>query len=166
MDLKQIPILLLCLVSVWSCMHHSDQCCDEEQLIQRVQRKLKNRFPQPLDPPAADASPGPAKCPLELYQTLPAPAELNARSVSPWRYVNVNLTDHFPSTYVEAQCLCTGCILFQDNKVVESHDYNSATVTQTRIFLKRVRCPSGKGYKLEPVSVEVPVGCTCVRTNT
>lgn len=73
------------------------------------------------------------------------------------------MKDHFPSTYFEAKCLCTGCILIQGkNPPQESHDYNSRALTQSRVFLKKEPCSDGGKYYLKPVSVEVAVGCTCV----
>lgn len=76
----------------------------------------------------------------------------------------VEKKDHFPSTYAEAQCLCTGCILIQGkNPPQESHDYNSRAIMQSRVFLKKERCScSDDKYCLKPVSIEVAVGCTCV----
>lgn len=79
----------------------------------------------------------------------------------------VTKEDHFPSSYSEAQCLCSGCVLIQNNKnPVESHDYNSHPVTQSRVFLKRELCDDGRRYYLKPVTVKVAVGCTCTRAKS
>lgn len=81
--------------------------------------------------------------------------------------------DHFPSTYSEAQCLCSGCILIQDSLDEENamipavnYDYNSVPIKQNRVFLKRELCSDGKKYHLKPVTVEVAVGCVCARAST
>ncbi|AWP09010.1 putative interleukin-17C [Scophthalmus maximus] len=72
--------------------------------------------------------------------------------------------DHFPSTYAEAQCLCSGCILVQgNNPPTESHDYVSVPIRQSRVFLRRELCSDGEQYHLKPVTVDVVVGCTCAR---
>ena len=77
------------------------------------------------------------------------------------------MKDHFPSTYAEAQCLCSGCILIQGkNPPSESLDYNSVPVLQSRVFLRRELCSDGKKYHLKPVTVEVAVGCTCARVKS
>lgn len=78
----------------------------------------------------------------------------------------VTMEDHYPSTYVEAQCLCSGCIMFQNQKLIESHDYNSVPVMQSKLFLKREVCNDKKKYRLTPVSIDVAVGCTCARATT
>lgn len=84
------------------------------------------------------------------------------------------LNGHFPSTYTEAQCLCSGCILIKDpdsdpDKTplpVESYDYNSVPIKQSKVFLKRELCSDGKKYYLKPVTLDVAVGCTCARVKT
>lgn len=81
------------------------------------------------------------------------------------------MKDHFPPTFSEAQCLCSGCILVPDgskNHVVpsENHDYNSVPITQSRVFLKKQRCADGRTYQLKPEVLQVAVGCTCVRPRT
>ncbi|XP_035521438.1 interleukin-17C [Morone saxatilis] len=166
MDMKQILIFGLFLVPVWT-----SKCYEERELTEAAERKLQNRFPQPADPLTTATSGSPASCPVELYQTQPPPRDYSGRSLSPWRYIHVTKEDHFPTTYAEAQCLCSGCILFQDNSQHPEHSlsYNSVPLTQKRVFLKRELCSDGnekvKRYQLKPVNVEVAVGCTCVRVN-
>ncbi|KAF3689277.1 Interleukin-17C [Channa argus] len=163
MDMKQILIFGLLLVPVWTCK--LNECCDEDRLNKALERRLKTHFqppPEPLTTAVAGSSP---VCPVGLYQQ--APKSLYERSLSPWRYVLVTKEDHIPSTYAEAQCLCSGCILIQNKKPegVESYDYNSVPVMQSRVFFKRELCKDGK-YKLMTVNVEVAVGCTCARVQT
>ncbi|XP_059191970.1 interleukin-17C [Centropristis striata] len=166
MDVTQIIIFgLFFLVPVLM-----QPCYDEDKLSDAAERKLRNHYPQPAEPAAAPDSPvSPASCPVEMFRQPPS-KEYKDRSLSPWRYIRVTKADHFPSTYVEAQCLCTGCILIQDNNhPVESHNYNSVRIMQSRVFLKKELCNNnteGKKYHLKPVTVEVAVGCTCVRTQT
>lgn len=80
-----------------------------------------------------------------------------------------SMKDHFPSTYSEAECLCSGCILIQNQPgrgrvPVENFSYNSVPIMQSRVFLKRELCSdSSNKYRLTPVSQDVAVGCTCVR---
>ncbi|XP_026167847.1 interleukin-17C [Mastacembelus armatus] len=167
MDVKQVLIFTLFLVPAWTCK--INRCCDEQEVREAAERKLRNHFPQTPDPSPAVADTA-ASCPVELYQYQP-PEELRQRSLSPWRYVLVTKEDHFPSTYAEAQCLCSGCIVIQEKNdgspvVRESHDYNSVPIMQSRVFLKRERCEDGKTYHLKPVSVNVAVGCTCARVKT
>lgn len=79
----------------------------------------------------------------------------------------VPLKDHFPPSYIGARCLCHGCIrISQSGEVLQDPSFNSAAVKQSRPFLKKTRCTDEPGYRLEHVSVAVPVGCTCVRPNT
>nr|XP_046251321.1 interleukin-17C [Scatophagus argus] len=170
MDMNKILIFGLFLVPVWTCK--MNRCYEEHELSEAAQRKLRSHYPQKPEPSVAAAPDSPASCPVALYQQQP-PQHLSGRSLSPWRYVLITMKDHFPSTYAEAQCLCSGCILLQDNSgqetrplPVESHDYNSVPVKQSRVFLKRELCSDGKTYHLKPVSVEVAVGCTCARAKT
>ncbi|XP_044048283.1 LOW QUALITY PROTEIN: interleukin-17C [Siniperca chuatsi] len=173
MDMKQILIFGLFLVPALTCK--MNRCYDDHELSEAAERKLRSHYPQPPEPSAAAAPDAPVSCPVALYQQQP-PQHISDRSLSPWRYVLVTKKDHFPSTYVEVQCLCSGCILiqkshdynsFQDMRLpVESHDYNSVPIKQSRVFLKRELCSDGKKYHLKPVTVEVAVGCTCVRVKT
>uniref|UniRef100_A0A3Q2YF27 Interleukin 17c n=1 Tax=Hippocampus comes TaxID=109280 RepID=A0A3Q2YF27_HIPCM len=135
-------------------------CQGEQELSKVAHRKLASHYPQPPEPRGAVAHDSPFACPLDLYM----PWDLKERSLSPWRYVSKPMKDHYPSTYVEAQCLCSGCIMIKNQGTPElSHDYNSVPLTQTRVFLKRERCTDEQKYYLKPVSVVVTVGCTCAR---
>ncbi|XP_068170187.1 interleukin-17C [Antennarius striatus] len=170
MDTKQILIFGLLLVPVWTCKMH--RCYDEHELSEAADRKLRGHYPQPPDPSPAATSDSPASCPVDLYDQ-PLAQQLSSRSLSPWRYVTRAMKDHFPSSYVEAQCLCSGCILVQDAPgpkgrplTVESYDYNSVPVKQSRVFLRRELCSDGKKYQLKAVTLEVTVGCTCARVKT
>ncbi|XP_050991850.1 interleukin-17C [Labeo rohita] len=85
-------------------------------------------------------------------------SDLKDRSLSPWRKRTVEVQDMFPSKYEEAECLCDGCII----NGVENRTYNSVPVYETRLFLKKVPCPSDpKKYSLKYELVSVAVGCTC-----
>ncbi|XP_034389983.1 interleukin-17C [Cyclopterus lumpus] len=163
MDMKQILIVGLCLVPVWACK--MNRCYDDSELVEAAQKKLRSHYPQPLElaTPQPDSE---ASCPVALFPQQ-APEHIRDRSLSPWRYVLVTKKDHFPSSYVEAQCLCSGCILIQGNRPpVESHNYNSYPVIQSRVFLKKELCGDKKTYYLKPVAVKVAVGCTCTRANS
>ncbi|KAK2841752.1 hypothetical protein Q5P01_011952 [Channa striata] len=164
MDIKQLLIFGLLLVPVWTCK--INQCCDKDKVSKMAKKKLKTHYQHPPEPPATAAPDSPVVCPVELYQQ--PLKSLHDRSLSPWRYVSVTREDHFPSTYAEAQCLCSGCILIRDTNhgAVESHDYNSVPIKQSRVFLKRELCDDGENYYLKPVSVEVAVGCTCARVQS
>ncbi|XP_026221765.1 interleukin-17C [Anabas testudineus] len=171
MDMKQILIFGLVLVPVWT---YSSRCYDEDKVSEAADKRLRTHRQHGSPSPAA-VSDSPAECPVKLYERLSSKS-LEERSLSPWRYVHVSNKDYFPSTYVQADCLCSGCILVQDRNqgspvVVESHDYNSVPIEQTRMFLKRELCSSvgedgRKQYRLVPVYVKVVVGCTCARVNT
>ncbi|XP_041795685.1 interleukin-17C [Chelmon rostratus] len=169
MDVKQILIFGFLLVPVITCM--GSRCYDDHELSVAADRKLRTHYPQPPDPSPAAAPDSPASCPVALYQQQ-VPQHISGRSLSPWRYVLVRLKDHYPSTYAEAQCLCSGCIFIQDNKgwekrpLQESNDYNSVPIKQSRVFLKRELCSDGKKYQLKPVTLEVAVACTCARVKT
>ncbi|XP_036962019.1 interleukin-17C [Acanthopagrus latus] len=170
MDIKQILIFGIFLVPVLTCKMH--RCYEDHELSEAVERKLRSHYPQPQDPAPAAARDSPAACPVALYQQQAA-EQLSGRSLSPWRYVTVTKEDHFPTTYAEAQCLCSGCIVIKDNPghdkrplPVESYDYNSVPIKQTRVFLKKELCSDGKKYHLKPVTLEVVVGCTCARVKT
>ncbi|XP_058501256.1 interleukin-17C isoform X2 [Solea solea] len=170
MDLKQIFIIIiiilgLLLAPVWT--FKMNRCYDDDELSDAADRKLRSHFLQPPEPSAVEeeAEPSSSSCPVSLYQQRLQ--EMSDRSVSPWRYVLRHLKDHYPSSYAEARCLCSGCILIRDrNPPTESLDYNSVPIKQSRIFLKRELCSDGQKYHLTPVNVEVAVGCTCVRVKT
>ncbi|XP_061139749.1 interleukin-17C [Syngnathus typhle] len=158
METQIIAVVALLVGLAWS--SNLNGCYEEGEVRNVALRKLASHYPQPKeveDPPAHDS---PAECPLELYSR----GGLEKRSLSPWRYVSKLMKDHYPPTYVEAQCLCSGCIVINSTGRAEmTHDYNSAPVNQTRVFLKQERCNDGKRYYLKPVSVVVTVGCTCAR---
>ncbi|XP_063729869.1 interleukin-17C [Eleginops maclovinus] len=164
MDIKQIFLFGLLLAPIWS--FRSRRCLPEQDLREAAKKKLKERFfleasgkqlEQQLDSTYS--------CPLKMFSQRP-PTHLNGRSLSPWRYVSETIEDHFPSTYSRAQCLCTGCVLIQNSSLVESHDYNSAYIVQSKMFLKKELCKDKKTYRLMPVRKDVPVGCTCTRANS
>ncbi|XP_029009792.1 interleukin-17C [Betta splendens] len=166
MEPKQILLLLLSLVPLCT-----SKCFNEDELEEVANKKLGTLHKQPAEPRVPNISAG---CPVGLYRRLPS-VSLEDRSLSPWRYVHVTKEDQFPSTYVEAQCLCYGCIQIRDRHhssptVVETHDYNSVPIQQTRMFLRREPCLDEQGtrtkYRLTPVYEKVVVGCTCARVKT
>ncbi|XP_057691904.1 interleukin-17C [Corythoichthys intestinalis] len=147
----------LLLGSAWTV--NVNRCYEESELSKAADRKLASHYPQPKEPRMVVAHDSPYECPLDLYVNH---WNLEDRSLSPWRYVRRTMKDHYPDTYVEAQCLCSGCIMIKNKGTPElNHDYNSVTVNQTRVFLKREPCIDSGMYYLKPVSVEVSVGCTC-----
>ncbi|XP_056907976.1 interleukin-17C [Takifugu flavidus] len=167
--MKQFLTFVLLLVS--ACTGESNRCYDEHELSEAANRKLRSHYPQPAEPSPAAAADSSYTCPLELYLQKDLPPHLSGRSLSPWRYVTVFLGDCFPSSYTEAQCLCSGCILVPDspqNQVLltETHDYNSVPIKQSRVFLRKEVCADGKKHHLKPVTIQVAVGCTCVRPKT
>uniref|UniRef100_A0A3Q3JYH8 Uncharacterized protein n=1 Tax=Monopterus albus TaxID=43700 RepID=A0A3Q3JYH8_MONAL len=151
MQWSESKILIFGLFLVPLC---TSRCYNDQELSLVAKRKLSRHYPQPPEPPAETAGPKPS-CPVEHY----SPSQ---ELLTPCRI------DYFPSSYAEAQCLCSGCILIQgtNHQVVESNDYNSKEIKQNRVFLKKERCRGGKTYKLTRVSVEVAVGCTCARPST
>ncbi|XP_037110278.1 interleukin-17C [Syngnathus acus] len=158
METQIMAVVALLVGLVWS--SNPNRCYEEGELSKVALRKLASHYPQPQEPEVVSAHDSPAECPLDLYSHW----DLEKRSLSPWRYVWRPMKDHYPSIYVEAQCLCSGCIVINSKGRAElTHDYNSAPVNQTRVFLKRERCVDGKTYYLKPVSVVVTVGCTCAR---
>ncbi|XP_039988102.1 LOW QUALITY PROTEIN: interleukin-17C [Xiphias gladius] len=164
MDTKQVIIFGLFLVPIWT--SKTNRCYDYDELNEAAERKLRAHYPQPPEPSPTEAADSPASCPVAFYQQQ-RPQHISDRSLSPWRYILITKKDHFPPTYAEAQCLCSGCILIQDmNPPVESHDYNSVPIKQSRVFLKRELCNDGKKYHLKPVTVKVAVGCTCARVTS
>uniref|UniRef100_UPI0037E96344 interleukin-17C n=1 Tax=Semicossyphus pulcher TaxID=241346 RepID=UPI0037E96344 len=162
MNVKQILIFGLFLVPV---LTHA--CHKEDALEGQAMKRLGHHFQQPH---TASTTESPASCPLELYRKH-APQELSGRSLSPWRNVVRSMPNHFPHTYSEAECLCSGCILIEkgpegDKRLVLSDDYNSVTITQSKLFLKKELCEDGERYRLKPVYVRVNVGCTCARARS
>ncbi|XP_061891318.1 interleukin-17C [Entelurus aequoreus] len=160
MQIAMIVVILgLQLGPAWTC--NVNRCYEEGELSKAANRKLTSHYPQPPEPHGVLAWDSPASCPLDLYVHY---QQREARSLSPWRFVWKTMKDHYPSTYVEAQCLCSGCIVTKNKGVPEmSHDYNSVPIEQSRVFLKRELCDDGRKYYLKPVSVNVVVGCTCAR---
>nr|XP_057931378.1 interleukin-17C [Doryrhamphus excisus] len=141
-------------------------CYEEGELSEIANQKLADypQFPGPQDVVVHDTGSSSTVDLCMNYAGKPAPNDpTNARSLSPWRYVRKNMEDHYPSSYVEAQCLCSGCIMMKNGAPRLSHDYNSIPISQSRVFLKRELCSEGHGYYLKPVSVDVVVGCTCAR---
>ncbi|CAJ1057284.1 interleukin-17C [Xyrichtys novacula] len=161
MDLKQILILGLLLVPVLT-----NRCRQEHANGKWLKKHLQLRDSSVA---ASLADPGPS-CPVELYRKHP-PTSMAGRSLSPWRYVNRTLTDHFPSSYIEAECLCQGCIMIQNDtgagKGLDiTDDYVSKPLMQTRMFLKKEPCGDEGGYHFKPVYLKVAVGCVCLRPET
>ncbi|KAM7413872.1 hypothetical protein PAMA_018934 [Pampus argenteus] len=152
------------MVPAWTCK--INRCLTEDKVESEAARLLKRYNLQPTVTSSVPTPDSAASCPLELYQHMKPNEALNNRSLSPWRYVRVNKKDHYPESYVEARCLCTGCIIFQGNKLVESDNYNSVPVLQSKTFFKKKLCPNKKTYSLKAVSVDVAVGCTCAIANT
>ncbi|XP_061629230.1 interleukin-17C [Phyllopteryx taeniolatus] len=156
---QTLAVLLLLMGPVRT--SNLSRCYEEWELSKVAGRKLASHYPQPPEPRGVVAHDSPSACPLDLYMHH---WNLEDRSLSPWRYVWRTMKDHYPSTYVEAQCLCSGCIMIKNKGTPElSHDYNSVPVNQTRVFLKRERCSDGHKYYLKPISAVVMVGCTCAR---
>ncbi|MEQ2184964.1 hypothetical protein GOODEAATRI_013315 [Goodea atripinnis] len=184
----QILILALCLGACRA------RCHNETKLDEEAQRWLLKHYPWPATPtPSADTS---TSCPLSLYQELPSLAVNDRSvspwkyitlstlktSNSPFKvyfcfytrvteilfllHRTVSKPDYYPSSYTEAKCLCSGCILVHQNgSVTENFDYNTKPLMHKSVFLKRVKCKEGK-YRLVPERLEVSVGCICVRANT
>ncbi|KAM8860848.1 interleukin-17C [Synchiropus picturatus] len=152
MDVK--VLLLLLLAAAWRC---DARCLHNQTRLKRLAERWQRRFSEPR----ADGAP--TSCPAHLLRSGGG-GGIHERSLSPWRYVKKTLKDHLPETYSEAECLCAGCVLFdgETGTINETEQYNSAPVVQARTFLKKVPCRGQSGYRLEPVQVQVQVGCTCV----
>ncbi|XP_062277571.1 interleukin-17C [Scomber scombrus] len=150
----QILYIWLFFVPVWACK----MCYNEDQLSGVAERKLSRHY---LQHPTVSRVTAPPGCPLEQFKKDPLVPH-NDRSLSPWRYVLQTDMDYYPSTYAEADCLCSGCIVFKKEKPFETYDYNSVPVVQSKLFLKKESCGNNT-YHLKPVSRNVKVGCTCVR---
>ncbi|XP_030588330.1 interleukin-17C-like [Archocentrus centrarchus] len=160
MDLKQVLIFVLFILPAWTSKMF--RCYSDTELKEVANRKLRRHYIQATEPARTPAAGSNYSCPLDLYKTFPL-LEQRDRSLSPWRYVTLIKEDHFPSEYVTAQCLCSGCIQLKNNKMIEDDDYNSAPIVQNKVFYKKKLCDDKKTYRLSPVNVEVAVGCTCVR---
>ncbi|XP_054633684.1 interleukin-17C [Dunckerocampus dactyliophorus] len=156
-----VVIVGLLLGPVWT---RNMPCYEEEELSEIAKKKLVN-YPQPPEPLGEVAHDTGSSSSLDLcmkYVGQPVRnGPTNDRSLSPWRYVRKTMENHYPSSYIEAQCLCSGCIIIENGVHKLSHDYNSVPIPQSRVFLKRELCSEGHGYYLKPVSVEVVIGCTC-----
>ncbi|XP_060892383.1 interleukin-17C [Labrus mixtus] len=163
MDVKKILLFGLLIVPVFT-----SQCFNESQLEEAADRKLRRHYQQPLTLSTTKSPTEPA-CPVELYRNYP-PMDLNGRSLSPWRQVIRTNTAFFPSTYYEAECLCSGCILIENSpdaekRLVMSDAYNSVPIKTSRMFLKKELCKDKQTYSLTTVHVDVAVGCHCARPN-
>ncbi|XP_077566936.1 interleukin-17C [Stigmatopora nigra] len=159
MDVMAQMLTLVALVLSFTRTTNANRCYEESELSKAADRKLASHYLQPIEPRVVVPHDAPYECPLDLYLHLWA---LEDRSLSPWRYVRKSMKDHYPNTYVEAQCLCSGCIMVKNKGPPElNNDYNSVTVNQTRVFLKREPCSDKGMYYLKPVSVTVSVACTC-----
>ncbi|CAK6966366.1 interleukin-17C [Scomber scombrus] len=148
MDVKQIIYIWLFFVPVWACK----MCYNEDQLREVAERKLSRHY---LQHPTVSRVTAPPGCPLEQFKKDPLVPH-NDRSLSPWRYVLQTDMDYYPSTYAEADCLCSGCIVFKKEKPFETYDYNSVPVVQSKLFLKKESCGNNT-YHLKPVSRNVKV---------
>uniref|UniRef100_A0A8C5D4N8 Interleukin-17C-like n=1 Tax=Gouania willdenowi TaxID=441366 RepID=A0A8C5D4N8_GOUWI len=126
---------------------------------QLTDQKFRSHYPQPHEPPVA---PNPGHCPVEWFSQSPRDTSTSNRSLSPWIYESKQMADHFPFTYVQAKCLCDGCIQFNKDGPFQNHIFNSVAVYQSRIFLKREPCKYNSTYRLTPVAENVAVACTCV----
>ncbi|NP_001191723.1 interleukin-17C precursor [Oryzias latipes] len=165
MRLNQILIGTVCLVALCACK----KCVSVDDLKKIEEKAMRKHgigiWQHSISSPSSDAT----GCPVDLYQNWDSKDE--KRSVSPWKYTEVTREGYFPPSYMEAQCLCKGCILKEGNNVIESHNFNSKPLVVSRMFLRRVLCEGGnngtaKTYKLERVQLDVAVGCICVRTRS
>uniref|UniRef100_A0A8C6UKG1 Uncharacterized protein n=1 Tax=Neogobius melanostomus TaxID=47308 RepID=A0A8C6UKG1_9GOBI len=115
-------------------------CYKEEDLENAARHKLHSHYQQIAFP--AQPSTVPHVCPWILFDVC--------------FFRKKDLPEHFPSTYYEAQCLCEGCIVLDQNgEPEENYNYNSKPETQ-----------EGRRYRLKRVDVEVNVACTCVSSST
>ncbi|XP_044213534.1 interleukin-17C [Thunnus albacares] len=166
MDMKQILFFALLLVPVYTC---KSRCYNETELDDAAGRKLSRHYPQPPLPSRRVTAGSSPSCPVELYRQQ-VQELISDRSLSPWRHVLKTNMARYPSTYVEAECLCSGCIVFKDNAPVESQNFNSVPIVQSRVFLEKELCENqdntNRTYRLKPIRVDVAVGCTCVRART
>ncbi|XP_048828890.1 interleukin-17C [Brienomyrus brachyistius] len=93
------------------------------------------------------------------FKLQPLSTSYSNRSISPWRYRMDHDEARYPSGIAFAECLCDGCIINGS----EDTSYNSVVVKQTRMVLKRTRCPQNPDrYSFESMFLDVPVACTCV----
>uniref|UniRef100_A0A803SRU1 Interleukin 17C n=1 Tax=Anolis carolinensis TaxID=28377 RepID=A0A803SRU1_ANOCA len=101
-------------------------------------------------------------CPnLKLVNTLTA--DVNERSISPWKYTIKEDANRIPRQLAFAECLCNGCI---DGKTgQETTELNSVLVEQNMMVLKRKPCrhpeDDVEGFVFETTSIKVPVACAC-----
>ncbi|XP_020496414.3 interleukin-17C [Labrus bergylta] len=163
MDVKKILLFGLLIVPVFT-----SQCFNESQLEEVAGRRLRRHHKQPLNPSTTKSPTEPA-CPVELYRNYP-PRALNERSLSPWRQVIRTNDAYFPSTYYEAECLCSGCILIENSpdaekRLIMSDAYNSVPIKARTMFLKKELCKDKQTYSLTTVYEDVAVGCHCARPN-
>ncbi|KAF6722084.1 Interleukin-17C [Oryzias melastigma] len=163
MRVPQILIIVLWLAALCACK----KCVRKEKLDEEATRTMARRGIgwHSISTPSSNTT----GCPVDLYQNWVSTDD-GKRSISPWKYREVTKEGFFPSTYMEAECLCTGCILVKGNTVKESMDYNSKHLVVSRLFLKRVLCKNKRNgtaemYKLEIAQVDVAVGCFCARPN-
>ncbi|XP_035680036.1 interleukin-17D-like [Branchiostoma floridae] len=86
----------------------------------------------------------------------------NERSLSPWTYVKNESANRIPGTYVEAKCLCDGCLIYgKDGVSVEnSKDYESLPIKTSLPILTRYDC-KGKKCRERLEIAQVTVGCVC-----
>ncbi|XP_053722178.1 interleukin-17C-like [Synchiropus splendidus] len=87
------------------------------------------------------------------------------RALSPWRYrmvlfpLSIYHDQRLPYSIVQAECLCQGCIINQQ----EDMSYNSVPVFAPLLVLIKSRCLNDPNkYTLKRKIVQIPVACTCV----
>ncbi|XP_019628802.1 PREDICTED: uncharacterized protein LOC109473382 [Branchiostoma belcheri] len=90
--------------------------------------------------------------------------DVNQRSLTPWVYVtnHTAASIRIPDTFVEAKCLCDGCLIYGPDgvSVENTKDYVNIPIKTGLPILERYDCRKGKCRERQ-VTYQVTVGCMC-----
>ncbi|XP_066289545.1 interleukin-17B-like [Branchiostoma lanceolatum] len=87
---------------------------------------------------------------------------VNERSLTPWVYVTNHSANRIPDTFVEARCLCEGCLIYGPDgvSVENTKDFENVPIKTGLPILERYDCKRRKCRERQSI-LQVTVGCMC-----
>ena len=85
-------------------------------------------------------------------------ASVRVRSTCPWHYAQNHDSDRYPSTLVEARCICDHCIGGGKLTRCEPIFYSVQVLRRSEM-----NCDEDGFYKYVPEWNQISIGCTCAR---
>ena len=116
---------------------------------------------QPADDNSLHLSAEAAECPVQ--EAVTQDSSVNQASTCPWVYRSHYDADRYPSTILQAECRCQGCLDRQG--LGQDADMECRPVIYRMQVVRRHQEVDGT-YKYVPDWYDVPVSCACTRPPT